>query len=88
VAKYGNRQIVRKLIDANAAVNSQSAGGCAFPAVVETGSRPVTTAVSTAVAVCRAGPCRCTVAAKHGDTDLIEELLVSGADVAFQNSRG
>jgi hypothetical protein len=56
-ARYGNRRIVRSLVDANADVNAQDRFGCAVRA---RGESAVECAGRVPAAVGRAGPRRCT----------------------------
>jgi hypothetical protein len=51
-AEYGNRRIVRLLVDADADLNAQNDGGCA---VCARGESAVECAGRVAAAVCRAG---------------------------------
>ena len=84
-AHYGNRRIVRRLIDANADVDAQDDGRRAFPFDIGGWA-----------AESRRLPCRRDLrwrwtplhyAAWNGHTGAIEELLVSGA-VSVQNRFG
>ncbi len=57
-AAYGNRRMIRSLVDADADVNAQNDAGCA---VCARGESAVECAGRVAAAVGRAGPRRCTV---------------------------
>jgi ankyrin repeat protein len=74
------RRVVRLLIDAKANVNAQDDDGCAFPfRRRRMGSR-------VPAAVCRGTPLHW--AANTGRSDVILDLLLSGAVVAIQDSEG
>ena len=80
-ALHGNRRIVRLLIAFNADVNVQEGSGCAFPFRNRRTWRP-----SLRRLPCRATPLHS--ATFNGASGVIEELLLSGADVAIQDRRG
>ena len=82
-ASRGNRRIVRKLIGANAVVDAQDNEGRAFPVRL----RRVRPSESPPPAcLCRDTPLHW--AANNGQFEAIEELLLSGAAGAIQNSAG
>ena len=84
-AMYGNRRIVRSLVDANADVNAKNRFGCAVCArgesAVECAGR-----VRAARRPCRDTPLH--LAACNGDSSSVAELLLRGADGAVQDNLG
>ncbi len=84
-ALYGNRRIVRSLVDADADVNARDIG-CA---VCARGESAVECAGGAPAAVCL--PCRSTPlhwAAGKGHSSCVAELLLRGADGAVQDIFG
>jgi ankyrin repeat protein len=82
-ANYGNRRIVRSLVDADADVNAKTRYGCA---VCACGESAVECAGRVPAAVCL--PCRFTPlhwAAINGHSASVAELLLRGADGAVRN---
>jgi ankyrin repeat protein len=79
-AKYGNRRVVQKLLDANAVVNAQTYNRQPFSFVIGGW------AAESRRLPCRQTPLHC--AAEGGHTGVIEELLLKGADVTMQNCLG
>ncbi len=84
-AYYGNRRMIRLLVDADADVNALTMFGCAVCACGES-------AVECACRVPAARrPCRSTplhTAAENGRSSSVAELLLRGADVAVQANNG
>ncbi len=81
-AYYGNRRMIRSLVDADADVHAQTDDGCAVCACGES-------AVECAAPSPRRRPCRSTPlhkAAYNGDSSSVAELLLRGADGAVQRN--
>ena len=82
-ARFGNRRIVRSLVDANADVNAKTRYGCAVCACGESAIE------CTAPSRRRRRRCRITplhYAARNGHSASVAELLLRGADGAVQNN--
>jgi hypothetical protein len=84
-AKYGNRRMIRSLVDANADVHAQTDNGCA---VCARGESAVECAGRVAAAVGRAGSRRCSLPRANGHSPSVAELLLRGADGAVQDRYG
>ncbi len=81
-AEYGNRRMIRSLVDADADVNAQDHIGCAVCACGESADE------CAAPSRRRRLPCRNTplhYAAAKGHSSSVAELLLRGADGAVQN---
>ena len=84
-ANYGNRRMIRSLVDADADVHAQDDDRCA---VCARGESAVECA---APSHRRRLPCRATplhYAASNGHSSSVAELLLRGADGAVQNNYG
>ena len=80
-AMYGNRRMIRSLVDADADRNAQNRIGCAVCACGE--SAECAGRVPAARRPCRHTPLHW--AAGHGHSASVAELLLRGADGAVQN---
>ncbi len=84
-ARYGNRRMIRSLVDAGADVHAQNDDGCA---VCARGESAVECAAPSRR---RRRPCRYTplhYAARNGHSSSVAELLLRGADGAVQANSG
>ncbi len=84
-AVYGNRRMIRSLVDAKAKVNAQDDYECAVCARGESADE------CAAPSRRRRRPCRWTPlhsAARNGHSSSVAELLLRGADGAVQNCNG
>ncbi len=82
-AMYGNRRMIRSLVDADADVNAKNDGGCA---VCARGESAVECAGRVPAAVGRARETPLHYAASEGHSSSVAELLLRGADGAVQNN--
>ena len=84
-ADYGNRRMIRSLVDADADVHAQNDVGCAVCACGESAVE------CAAPSHRRRRPCRNTPlhhAARNGHSSSVAELLLRGADGAVQDNFG